>query len=92
MKKVQKIFLKWRSFLNEEKPYFIQSTLACILLLVSTPFFPRSDGSWSLTVPAVVMLFFGLRAAEKKSKRAWYDFSCVVLWVLETVILIWIKA
>ena len=92
MKKFQKIFFKWKSFFNEEKHYFIQSSLACILLLVLTPFFPLPDGSWGLAIPAVGMLFFGLRAAEEKSKRAWYDFSCVVVWVLEIVILIWIKA
>lgn len=35
------------------------------------------------------LIFFGLRAAEEKTRRTQYDFLCIVIWLLEILILNW---
>ena len=87
MEQIKQYYLKWRSFLNTDKSHLVQSSLALILLLILTPFFPSLDGTWSFAFPVVGLIFFGLRAAEEKTRRTQYDFLCIVIWLLEILIL-----
>lgn len=78
MEQIKQYYLKWRSFLNTDKSHLVQSSLALILLLILTPFFPSLDGTWSFAFPRCgTNIFWAPRGrGENETDTVWFSLHC----------------